>query len=124
MAKYTKKYHRLSPEMIDRLNNIGFPWVAGDESELPQWFNAFYKKLIEYKNKEILGKNGKIKKPKGSFAGVRCDAEIGMVVNSIRRAKNGRHSLKLAQEMIDLLDEIDFIWEARPKKVQEDNLSV
>ena len=32
--------------------------------------------------------------------------------------------LKLTQEMIDKFNEIGFIWESRPKKEKEDNLSV
>ena len=104
--------HKLTQEMIDKLNAIGFDWGKDKEKIEGQWFIPFYEKLIEYK------------KIYGDFAGVRGDKEIGVRVNGVRQAYKGKGSLKLTQEMIDKLNAIGFPWEARAKKVQEDVLSV
>ena len=104
-----KGSYKLTQEMIDKLNAIEFPW----EAEYGQWFEPFYKKLIEYKENH-----------NGSFAGVTQDKEIGGVVSTVRQAYKGKGSLKLTQEMIDKLNAIGFPWEGRAKKVQEDVLSV
>ncbi len=118
-AKKGKGGTKLTPEMIKMLDSIGFPWEADTD-----WFTPFFEKLVEYKNKEILGKNGKIKKPKGSFASVIQNEEIGRTVKCIRQAKKGKGSTKLTQEMIEKLDSISFPWEAKSSKNQQGNLSV
>ena len=96
---------KLSQEMIDLLNEIGFPWAVEKED----WFTQFLEKLIEYKNKEII-KDGKIIKRNNSFDFVIRDEEIGARVNAVRQAKKGKGNLKLTQEMIDELNEIGFPW--------------
>jgi len=106
-AKKGKGSTKLTTDMIDKLNTIDFPWERED------WFTPFYEKLIAYKESH-----------NGSFDGVATDVEIGGQVNRIRKAKKGKGSTKLTDEMIAKLDAIDFPWEARAKKVQEDNLSV
>ena len=111
--------YKLTQEMIDELNAIGFPWEIKVD-----WFTPFYEKLIDYRNMEILDENGNIKKEKFSFFGVIKDKEIGTTVNRIRQSYKGKGSIKLTQEMIDKLNAIGFPWEARAKKVQEDVLTV
>ncbi|MFQ6724204.1 MAG: Helicase associated domain protein [Clostridia bacterium] len=111
---------KLTQEMIDKLNAIGFPW----EAENRDWFTPFYEKLIKYRDSEIFDNKGKVKKAKGSFEGVASDKEIGNTIDRIRQAYKGKGSIKLTQEMIDKLNAIGFPWEARAKKVQEDVLSV
>ena len=96
---------KLTQEMIDLLNEIGFPWIVEKED----WFTQFLEKLIEYKNKEII-KDGKIVKRNNSFDFVIRDKEIGARVNAVRQAKKGKGNLKLTQEMIDELNEIGFPW--------------
>ena len=93
--------------MIEKLDAIGFPWERED------LFTPFYEKLIAYKEAH-----------NGSVDGVATDKEIGSTVNNIRRAKKGKGGVKLTTEMIEKLDAIGFPWEARTKKVQEDDLSV
>ena len=107
-----KGTYKLTSEMIDRLNVIGFPWEADLIENQGQWFDPFYKKLLKYKEK------------KGSFIGVTNDQEIGDIVSKVRKSYKGKGTYKLTQEMIDKLNAIGFPWEARPKKAQEDNLSV
>ena len=111
-AKKGKGGIKLIQEMIDKLDEIGFDWGKDKEEIEGAWFEPFYEKLIKYKEKN------------GSFAGVTKDKDIGKKVASVRMAKKGKVRYKLTQEMIDKLNEIGFPWEARPKKVQEDNLSV
>ena len=121
-----KGTYKLTLEMIDKLNEIGFPW----EFEKIDWFTPFYEKLIEYRDNVILNKSGTLKKERGSFAGVTKDKEIGKKVKDVRRAyrfkdeKEKKGLIKLTQEMIDKLNEIGFPWEGRVRKAQEDNLSV
>ena len=117
-AKKGKGTYKLTDEMMEKLDAIDFPWERED------WFTSFYEKLIEYRDNEIKDKNGNIKKPKGSFAGVATDKEIGGTVGAIRQAKKGKGKCKLTDEMIDKLDVIGFPWEGRTKKVQEYDLSV
>ncbi len=112
--------YNLTQKMIDKLNVIGFPW----EAEKVDWFTPFYEKLIGYRDKDILDKDGKVKKAKGSYIGVTKDKEIGGRVNDIRQAYKGKGNIKLTQEMIDKLNAIGFPWEARAKKVQENVLTV
>ncbi len=91
---------KLTQEMIDKLNAIGFDWGKDKEEIFGQWFTLFYEKLIEYKANN------------GSFAGVRGDKEIGNTVNRVRQAYKGKGRTKLTQEMMDKLNAIGFPWEA------------
>ena len=104
-----KEFHRLTQEMIDMLDEIGFPW----EVEYGNWFDPFYEKLIEYK-----------KLHNGTFYGATHDKEIGLKVSSVRKAYKGKGQYRLTQEMIDKLNAIDFPWVAQPKKIQENDLTV
>ena len=99
---------KLTQEMIDKLDEIDFPWHATKFD----WFDTFYKELIAFK------------KQNGGFNKLTLNKNIGRRVSDIRSAYKGKGNLKLTQEMIDKLNEIGFPWEARPKKVQEDNLLV
>ena len=107
LSKKGKSDTKLTTEMTKKLDAIGFPWIVEKEDRFP----PFYEKLIEYRDKEIIGKNGKIKKPKGSFVGVTANEEIGQIVAQIRMAKKGIRGYKLTKEMIDKLDIIGFPWE-------------
>ena len=89
----------LSQGMIDKLNDIGFPWEGRW-----QWFDDFYEKLIEYKNKN------------GNFRGVIVDKEIGSIVSRVRAAKKGQCRTKLTEEMIEQLNVIGFPWEVHPNE--------
>jgi len=91
---------KLTQEMIDELNRIGFPW----ESETRLWFNAFFEKVKAYKEKY----NG--------FDGITTDPEIGVKVRTVRSAYNGRGTTRLTQDMIDKLDSIDFSWGTTKKE--------
>ena len=86
-----KKTIDLTQEMIDKLNEIDFPWQAG----YGRWFNYFFERLVNYKNEH------------GSFYGVTKDKEIGFYVSYIR---NG--FLKIDQTKRDKLNEIGFTWAA------------
>ena len=103
-----KNFSRLTPEMIGKLEAIGFPW----EVEYGEWFEPFYEKLIQYK------------KAHNGFQGATQDKEIGLKVSSVRKAYNGKGKYKLTPEMIDKLNAIDFPWSAKSTKVQEDELSI
>ena len=103
---------KLTQDMIDKLNAIGFDWGKDKEEIEGQWFTLFYEKLIEYKENN------------GSFIGVTNNKEIGKTVSRVRQVYKGKGRTKLTQEMIDKLNAIGFPWEARAKKVQEDVLSV
>jgi len=100
---------RLTKEMIDKLNAIGFNWEAEKKEE---WFPKFYEKLVAYKEKH------------GSFDRVRSDPEIGRTVNTVRLAYNGKSEVKLTKKMIDDLNLIGFVWNAKKSKKGEDVLSV
>ena len=90
-----KARYRLTQEMIEKLNSIGFPW----KSEYRDWFGIFFEKLIAYKEKH------------GSFRGVTQDKEIGSTANNIRVAYKGTGNIKLTDEMIEKLNSIGFPWE-------------
>ena len=107
-----KRKTRLTNEMINKLNAIGFPWVVREKD----WFTIFYKKLIDYRDGEI-EQNGRIIKPKGSFDLVVRDKEIGVKVNHIRKAYKYKDDptkkglMQLTEEIIARLDAIGFPWE-------------
>ncbi len=99
-SAYRGKGHlKLTQEMIDKLNAIGFTWEVDLKGIKRNWFDPFYEKLIEYK------------KEHGDFVGLRSDKKIGNTVATIRMAYHNKGTLKLTEEMIDRLNEIDFIWE-------------
>ena len=75
------------------------------------WFTPFLQKLIAYRDREILDKNGNVKKPKGSFEFVTSDPEIGNQVSAVRQAYKGKGSYILTNEMKKKLEEIGFPWE-------------
>ena len=106
---------KLEDWMIDKLNEIGFPWKVEKKDRYRDWFTPFYEKLIKYKEKH------------GGFDRVTQDKEIGKSASHIRAAKkspNKKGMMKLTEEMIDKLNEIGFPWEASVRKAQEDNLSI
>ena len=103
-----KEWDKLTPEMIDKLNSIGFTW----EAEYGEWFEPFFEKLVEYK------------KSHNGFDGATQDKEIGLKVSSIRKAYNGKGRYRLTPEMIEKLNSIGFPWVAQPKKFQENDLTV
>ncbi len=88
----------LTEEMIARLDAIGFPW----EAEKNDWFEEFYKDLLNYKQhhpdfKDISSRNSPLRR------------RVGMV----RMAKKGKgDGTILTEEMIARLDAIGFPWEA------------
>ena len=98
---YKSKRHviKLTPEMIDALNAIGFEWEARSED----WFEPFYEKLVEYK--QIYG----------SFKSVTQDLEIGAQVCSIRQSYKKKGNRNLSAERIARLDAIGFPWEAESR---------
>ena len=98
-AKKGKGSTRLTEEMIEKLNAIGFPWVVSKEDRYKDWFTPFYEKLIEYK-----------KYHNGCFDGVGQDKEIGLTVKNIRQAYKGKGSRKLTEEIITKLNAIGFPW--------------
>ena len=100
--------YKLTPEMIEKLNGIGFIW----EAQYGEWFEPFFEKLVEYK------------KSHNGFYGATHDKEIGLKVSSIRKAYNGKGRYRLTPEMIDKLNSIGFPWSATPKKVQEGELNI
>ena len=117
-----KDGYKLTQEMIDKLNAIGFPWEVKIEDRFKDWFTPFYEKLINYK-----------KRHNESFVGVTNDKEIGNTVSGVRQAykykdneeiRKAKGLYNLTQEMIDKLNAIGFPWEARAKKVKDDVLSV
>ena len=73
-AKKGLKPYKLTQEMIDKLNEIGFPW----EASRYEWFDVFYNKLVAYKQKY------------GSFDGVTADLELKGIVGRIRSAYKGK----------------------------------
>lgn len=97
----TKKgLYKLTPEIIDALNQIDFPWEATKQyGENRDWFEEFIEQLKLYKQKH------------GSFANITADKKIGYKVDGIRKAYKGYGQYKLTQEMIDQLNEINFSWE-------------
>ena len=125
MVKYVKSlgvssYYKVAYtyfNTIKEMQNLGKPEEEIKEFCIAQddWFTPFYKKLIEYRDKEMVDKNGKIKKSKGSFDGVTNNKEIGKTVASIRNTKKGNGHIKLTPEMITKLDAIGFLWEAEKK---------
>lgn len=94
-----KNLLRLTQEMIDKLNKIGFDWGK----ERGEWFDTFYEKLIIYKEEH------------GNFVGVTQDKEIGRIVNVVRGAYKGTGETKLTSEMIEKLKIIGFTWESEKK---------
>lgn len=94
---------KIDQSMVDRLNDIGFTWKA----EFGLWFEPFYEKLIEYKNK------------KGSFKGITTHPELGNTVHSVRAAYKGKGKLKLTEKMIEKLNAIGFTWECKTKTTEE-----
>ena len=94
---------KIDQSMVDRLNDIGFTWKA----EFGLWFEPFYEKLIEYKNK------------KGSFKGITTHPELGNTVHSVRAAYKGKGKLKLTEKMIEKLNSIGFTWEGKTKTTEE-----
>ena len=87
-----KGSYKLTQEMINKLNAIGFHWERED------WFTPFYEKLIEYKESH-----------NGSFSGVTQDEEINKTVGSVRQAYKGKKGVaNLTQQMIDKLNAIGF----------------
>ena len=103
-----KEFRRLTPEMIEKLEEIGFPW----EAEYGEWFEPFFQKLVEYK------------KAHNGFDGATQDKEIGLKVSSVRKSYNGKGKYRLTQEMIDRLNSIGFPWSAKPNKAKEDELTI
>ena len=91
----TSNDYHLTQEMIDILNEIGFPW----ESVYGLWFDSLYEQLVEYK-----------KNNKGSFKGITNDKKLGQKANDLRKAYKNQGKRKLTQEMIDRLNEIEFPW--------------
>jgi len=104
-----KGKRKLTQEMIDRLNQIGFPWEVGYKN----WFDPFYEKLLAYKEK------------RGNFVGLSMDPEIGQIAGRVRQAYRGKGHLNLTQIMIDKLDDIGFPWNGNQARIKkEENLSV
>ena len=104
-----KGKRKLTQEMIDRLNQIAFPWEVGYKN----WFDPFYEKLLAYKER------------RGSFVGLSMDPEIGGIAGRIRQAYRGKGHLKLTQLMIDKLDDIGFPWDGnklRTEKTQQESI--
>ena len=99
---------KLTQEMIDKLNEIGFSW----EAEYGSWFDSFYEKVVAYKEKH------------GTFKGITADKEIGLQVCGVRSAYKGKGGTKLTQEMINKLNSIGFPWSAKSKQVKEDDLTI
>jgi len=94
---YNGKFKRkLNPEMIKKLEEIGFTWKAED------WFEPLLQKLVEYKARV------------GSFYGVTKNKEIGGKVKEIRKAYRGLGTTRLTPEMIEKLNDIEFTWKEVP----------
>ena len=103
---------KLTLEMIEKLNSIGFPWEADINDYYAKWFPEFYEKVVAYKAKH------------GTFYGITQDKEIGPQVQIVRYAYKGKGGTKLTQEMINKLNSIGFPWSAKSKQVKEDDLTV
>ena len=107
-AYHGKGRRKITPEMIKKLNKIGFPWSVGYKN----WFDPFYEKLLAYKEK------------RGSFKGLSMDPEIGQIAGRVRSAYRGKGHIKLTQEMINKLDEINFPWDGNVARVKKEELSI
>ncbi|MBO5954868.1 MAG: helicase associated domain-containing protein, partial [Clostridia bacterium] len=81
---------------IVKITDMEYP---AEEKSGHKWFNKFYQKLIEYKEKY------------GGFDGVSRDYDIGKYVLGVRQAYKGKNNNKLTQEMIDKLNAIEFPWQ-------------
>ncbi len=103
--KGTNAAYKLTDEMIQKLDAIGFPWEAKND-----WFDIFIENLIEWK----------IDHP--NFEGLLSeDCPFHTTVNRVRRSykikcqgiSGMRGVINLTDEMIDRLNAIDFPWEAK-----------
>ena len=104
-----KGKRKITSVMIEKLNEIGFPWEVGYR----HWFDPFYEKLVAYKEK------------KGSFKGLSTDPEIGETVGRLRQAYRGKGNSRLTKEIIEKLDAIGFIWDGNQARTQKkEDLSI
>ena len=94
-AKKGKGTMKLTKDMIDRLNAIGFEW------NLEKSFNDRMKELKEYKSEFGNCKVGTTKKGYES---------LGNWVAGLRRTRKGSKVMKLTKDMIVSLNAIGFFW--------------
>jgi len=97
-ARRGKGTTRLTPYMIEKLDEIGFDW---GKEHVKDWFNEFLKDLKKYYKKH------------GSYDGVATDPKLKNRVNMVRSAYAGRDTVILTQKMIDDLNSINFVWGRR-----------
>jgi len=86
---------KLTDDMIDRLNDIGFEWNFWKS------FDERMKELEEYKD---LFKNCNVSHTKEGYE------SLGCWVRTTRQAKKGNGTTKLTDDMIDRLIDIGFEW--------------
>ncbi|KAK1737667.1 helicase-associated domain-containing protein [Skeletonema marinoi] len=92
--RQNRKNKKMSPERVNKLNDIGFVWVANGSA----WEEMFHQ-LLEYEDK-----HGDTLVPQRYTD----NPQLGIWVNNQRR--NGKNN-SLTQERIDKLNEIGFMWE-------------
>jgi hypothetical protein len=100
------KHGRLSRNIIDQLNAIGFPWqIKSSPRTNKQWADL----IVEFRREKSRSpKQGEIYKGE----------KIGMACNNIRQSyKNDQ----LEQDIIDQLNAVNFDWQRRtsPKTIRE-----
>ena len=97
-------------EMESKLNAIGFEWEAKRRFDIDKFIEnlqAFISQYDKYPSKE---------------SGDPVEKKLGAQVHNIRQAKKGKVHTRLTNEMIQKLNAIGFVWEARrgrPKKQEE-----
>ena len=76
-------------------------------------YKLFIEKAIEYRDREILDKNGNIKKEKGSFYGITTDENIGNMAANVRARYWGTIQGKIPEHIKQILEDIGFPWSAK-----------
>lgn len=99
------KAEKLTPEQIEKLNEIGFEW------EVQLGWDERFQQLTEYKEQ-----NGHCRVPKG----YKDNPQLANWVMSQRKAKKKLGIGKITEEQINLLDEIGFEWVLVQKQVSWD----
>jgi len=100
-AKKGKVRTTLTPEMIQILDDLGFVWEITNSN----WFEEdFLPALKKFKKRE-----GHCRVP---YSHVEDGYRLGQTVSVIRQAKKGKVRTTLTPEMIQILDDLGFIWDA------------